>query len=465
MSGRVLIIDDDPTWGRLLEMQVRDAGLDVDRAMFLEQGLGMLEEKRFDVVFLDVSLPDGCGLDVLPQVQAAPGKPEVIIVTGEGSKDGAELAVRCGAWTYLEKSGAPAEITLNLERALQYRRQRRDAKPVSLRREGLIGRSVSFTACLDRVAEASQSDTSVLIQGETGTGKEVIAAAIHANSPRASRSFVIVDCASIPQNLAEAILFGHAKGAYTGADRNAEGLVMQASGGTLFLDEVGELPLSVQKTFLRVLQERTFRQVGGSKEIAVDFRLVAATNRDLLAMSQGGDFRSDLYYRIEAFRIDVPPLRARQEDIKPIAEYHLKRACDRQGIVTKAVSPDFYEALEDYGWPGNVRELVNAVGTAITRGLNDEMIFARHLPDEIRANVVRKSVRGIYGDLPSDGLPTFKSFRAEMIAQAEKWYFSEVVRRAGGSVAKGMEISGLAKSRFFQLLREHGLSISDAELS
>jgi CheY-like chemotaxis protein len=286
--AKILVIDDDSAVAEAILNVVRSAGHEGAGESTLQRGLNRLQEDPFDLVFLDVNLPDGSGLDTLPQIQSAASSPEVIIVTGFGDPDGAELAIKNGAWDYLSKPLSVLSIRLPLERALLYREKKMGARPLmAVSREGIIGESPRLKPCFDSLAQAAASEANVLITGETGTGKELFAWAIHRNGARRDRNFVVVDCAALPETLVESTLFGQLKGAFTGADKPRDGLIKQANGGTLFLDEVGELPISLQKVFLRVLQEKRFRPVGGGPEVASDFRLVAATNRDL-ATRRGG---------------------------------------------------------------------------------------------------------------------------------------------------------------------------------
>jgi two-component system, NtrC family, response regulator len=279
----VLIVDDDKSLAEMLVGQIVAAGHKAEAANTLAEGSNKIKKNAFDVVLLDVQLPDGNGLEYLPQFKDARSKPEVIIITGQGEADGAEKAILSGAWSYIEKPYVFRELSLHLSRALQYRQEKKKVVevPVALKRERIIGSSKSLSKCLDQVARAACCDVSVLITGATGTGKELFAKAIHENSARSGKHFVVVDCAALPETLIESILFGHVKGAFTSAEKQQDGLVRHAHGGTLFLDEVGELSIGIQKTFLRLLQEHEYRPVGSSKHEYSDFRLVAATNRDL----------------------------------------------------------------------------------------------------------------------------------------------------------------------------------------
>ena len=313
-------------------MRVQREGFDIQSAYTLQEGLKRVQSGAFDVVFLDVNLPDGNGLDILADIREAASSPEVIILTGQGTADGAELAIRSGVWDYIQKPSSIHVMMLPLLRALQYREEKLKGKsPVSLKLEGIIGSSPKMKACYDLISQAAVADVNVLITGETGTGKELFARAVHMNSARSGRNFVVVDCAALQDTLKESTLFGYEKGAFTGADQSREGLIKQADGGTLFLDEIGELPLPMQKSFLRVLQERHFRPLGSIKEIKSNFRLIAATNRNLENLVHSGRFREDLLFRLRTLTIMLPPLREHPEDIADIALYHIARICKRSG--------------------------------------------------------------------------------------------------------------------------------------
>lgn len=391
--GNILIIDDDA--------EVRETLLSLTRRMrhvgeavgSLAQGMSRLRQGGVDVVFLDVSLPDGNGLDILSGIKALIDSPEVIILTGRGDPDGAELAIQGGVWDYLLKPSPLKQTMLTLERALKYRVEKRgDKSPVALVLEDVVGRSPAMRACFDAVAGAAGTNASVLITGETGTGKELFARTIHANSARKSKPFVVVDCAALTETLVESTLFGHRKGAFTGADSDRVGLVKMADGGTLFLDEIGEMPMSLQKAFLRVLQERRFRPVGASQEVESNFRLISATNRDLERMVEEGGFRSDLLYRIKTIPILLPPLREREEDLKPLAVFHIGRLCEQYGVPFKGFDQDIFQVLNGYTWPGNVRELFNVLERAFVAAGRERTLYAMHLPQDVRIKVAKASL-------------------------------------------------------------------------
>lgn len=464
----VLIIDDDPEILDTLSLMVERMGHQSLTATRLAQGLETTRDHEIDVVFLDVRLPDGSGLDALPRIERAPSLPEVIILTGFGDPKGAELAIKSGAWDYLEKTASAKEINLALDRALQYRREkqtaRRGAKISALKREGIVGESRPLRASLELVAQAALGEADVLITGETGTGKELFARAIHNNSRRAGGPFIVVDCAALPENLVEALLFGHEKGTFTGAEKTRQGLIAQADGGTLFLDEVGELPLTLQKTFLRVLQERRFRPLGGSQEQESDFRLVAATNRDLNALVQRQEFREDLLFRLRSFHIELPPLRERLEDVRDLARAHLDQLCVRKGIAAKDFSPDFVPTLQSYSWPGNIRELLQTLERALDAAFLETTLFPKHLPTALRAEIARCTLSGkgeMDPSLPQAILPTLQEFRESIYQQAEKQYLRELLALTEHNIQKACRLAGLSQSRLYALLKEHKIPRSN----
>lgn len=467
--ARILIIDDDELICQSLSLVARQKGHEATSTYTLQEGLKKTTCEPFDVVFLDVNMPDGNGLDFLSKLPKLPTSPEIIIMTGYGDPHGAELAIKWGAWDYLEKGASVTEITLSLVRALQYREQKQLGSSINdapvLRRDGIIGNSVRLLECLDLVAQAAGSDSSVLITGETGTGKELFAWAVHQNSNRRNKSFVVVDCAALPENLIEGMLFGHEKGAFTNADHAREGLISQAHGGTLFLDEIGEMPLSLQKVFLRVLQEHRFLPLGSNREVESDFRLVVATNRNLDEMVKNGDFRSDLLFRISAFVIDLPSFRDRPEDIKELARYHTDRICEHYGTPTKEFSPDFLKMLAAYSWPGNVRELVNTLERTIAAARNELILFPKHLPIHLRIEVTKTTIKREAPFQPptelsgTSPLPQLHELRDSIYSNAEKQYLHDLMALTENNVAEACRVSGLSLSRFYALLKKQGIQL------
>jgi two-component system, NtrC family, response regulator len=470
LISRILIIDDDKIFSEMLSEMVRRLDHDAVGVSSLRDGITRALSEPFDVVFLDVRLPDGNGLEILPRLRESPSSPEIIIITGFGDPDGAELAIKNGAWDYIEKPSSLKETQLALTRALQYREERKLKRPpVALKLEGIVGTSRRMKESFNAIAQAAHSDANVLITGETGSGKELFAWAIHQNSSRADKSFVVVDCAALPDTLVESIIFGHEKGAFTGADKARDGLIRQAHGGTLFLDEIGELPLAVQKSFLRVLQERRFRPVGGERETASSFRLISATNKDLKQMVEGGKFREDLLFRIKTFLIELPPLRERKEDIRELLVHYMSQLCARYSIGVKGFSPEFLDALMAYDWPGNVRELIGALENAVTEALDEPTLYPKHLPTEIRVrlkkaelggNVPAQAVQIKHLD-PARPLPPLKDFREDKTSEVERSYLQSLMRATGGNMKEACRISGLSRPRLYAILKKLSMTKRD----
>lgn len=464
----ILIIDDDQSVGTMLQKLVMRLGHDADAARDLEEGWQVLQRASFDVVLLDVNLPDGSGLDLLPRIKDLEPSPEVIIITGRGDPDGAELAVNSGAWAYIEKPILRNTLELLLSRSLEFHEMKLARSPLKvLDRAGIVGSGRRMQDCLDTVAQAAMTDANVLLTGETGTGKELFALCIHRNSRRANKSFVVVDCSAIPETLVESVLFGHEKGAFTGATTAREGLVRQADGGTLFLDEVGELPLHVQKVFLRVLQEHRFRPIGAKSESRSNFRLIAATNRDLESMVENSGFREDLLFRLRSISVDLPALRERKEDIQELVTHYLGRLAQDYSTEMKGLAAGFFEPLLAYDWPGNVRELFHSLEEAFAAGIQDPMLFPVHVPTRIRAAVARDLVHttrtgaieaaALPGELDSpaaDSFPTLKDARSV----AEQRYLRRLMSHTRWDVHSACKLSGLSRSRLYDLLKAHNIS-------
>ncbi|MEJ2199481.1 MAG: sigma-54 dependent transcriptional regulator [Desulfuromonadaceae bacterium] len=473
--ANVLIIDDDPGIRDSLTLLIEHMGHRALEASTLSLGCELAFTHPVDVVFLDVRMPDGNGLDALHQLEQAPTTPEIIIITGYGDPKGAELAIKSGAWDYIEKTSSSKEIILALDRAIQYRQEkqavRKNTRITTLKREEIIGDSQKLRACLDSVAQSALGEANVLITGETGTGKELFARAIHRNSRRAKAPFSVVDCAALPENLVESLLFGHEKGTFTGAEKTREGLIDQANGGTLFLDEVGELPLSMQKAFLRVLQEHRFRPLGSSQERESDFRLIAATNRNLDQLVDHGGFRGDLLFRLRSFHIELPPLRERPDDIRELTRVRIDQLCERKSIPSKGFSQDFIPTLLGYSWPGNVRELFQTLERALDAAFLEPTLFSKHLPINIRAEVAKTAVtpgkespakETTAEETPAAkwNMPTLQEFRDSIYEQAEKQYLGELMLATHHNIQMACQLSGLSQSRLYALLKRHQISRS-----
>ncbi len=463
-NHNILIIDDDPGICEFMVDIITSSGHSAVYALTLKTGLEKAGTGSWDIIFLDVRLPDGNGLDAVSKLRNMPFSPEVIILTGQGTADGAAQAIRSGAWDYIAKPLTADAITLPLKHVLEIREARSAGSGHErFQREKIAGDSPELSNCLAAAAEASRNDANVLITGESGTGKELIARAIHDNSRRAKAPFVIVDCAAMPESLVESVLFGHEKGAFTGAVSAREGLIRQANGGTLFLDEVGELSLSHQKRFLRVLQERRLRPVGASREEATDFRLIAATHRDISDMAHRGAFREDLLFRLRGLTIALPNLKSRRGDTQIIAMRAIGKYCERFGVEVKGFYPEFLEALAQYPWPGNVRELIAAVEAAVIHAKDEPLLHPIHLPIHIRADLARRTVGNRSNETSpqkTKNAPSGLSIRfRDHMKTAEKKYLEEVVITAGGSVQKASRLSELSRAQVYRLLKKHKISL------
>ena len=460
----VLIIDDNFSLCDSLSKAVIKKGHYAIHAQTLSEGLKTARRENPDVIFLDVLLPDGNGLEMLPLFQEGPMPPEIIIITGEAKAIGAKQASEKGAWDYVQKGASLYELLLPLERALQFRAERMSAsKPISLKREGIIGESQPLLNCLNIVAQAATCDLPVLISGETGTGKELFAWAIHANSSRSNKGFVVVDCASLPESLVESMLFGYESGAFTGANRRTEGLIKEADGGTLFLDEIGEMPLSIQKSLLRVLQERTYKRIGGVSDLHSDFRVIAATNRDMNIMVEEKKFRQDLIFRLTAIKMQLPPLRERGNDIELLTSIRLNKMVSERSRVRKGFADEFIQYLYSYDWPGNVRELLNALDLAVINSGDAPTLYHYDLPTDIKSKVLEilltenKSDKTELDLTATTELGPYKHEKEKYMAQFNENYLRRLMAYSQGDIYKACKISDLSKPRLYQLLRQHGI--------
>jgi DNA-binding NtrC family response regulator len=453
---RVLIVDDEPdvvtNWARLLGGE----GYPCITAPDGETALSLLESERPDIVLTDLKMPRVDGMQVLAGARGVDPDAVVIVVTGHGTVESAVEAMRAGAFDYLLKP-LPANDVLRLAvaRAAERRRlieeNRRLREPLASRAgfDQIVGRSPAMIAVFDLVRKAARSEANILVQGESGTGKELIARAIHAQSPRVAEVFVPVDCAALPDALLESELFGHERGAFTGADRTKPGMLEVADRGTLFLDEIGELPQALQSKLLRALQERQIRRVGGTKFFNVDVRLVSATNRNAAELVRKGEFRDDLFYRINVITIALPPLREPTGDVTLLAHHFLRRYGRNREHALEGIEPEVMAHLEAYSWPGNVRELQNVLerACALTDG---PMIGARDLPEHIRG-------RGRPGPaILGKDLPLAQAREAWLHTFAQS-YLIELLCRHGGNISQAAKTAGVDRKTLHRLLAKHGI--------
>jgi Nif-specific regulatory protein len=418
--GRILIADDHDALRRGLVRALTEAGHEVDEAPNGNAAIERLHESYFDVVLSDLKMGGSDGIDVLKTTKTLHPTTAVILMTAFGSVSTAVEAMKIGAFDYVQKPFEIEEMEVKIEKALELRRMRheldylRHAQHDIYDFERIIGSSGALQRVLGVVKKVAKSNTTVLIRGETGTGKELIAGAIHHNSLRAGRNFVKVNCAALQENLLESELFGHEKGAFTGADKQRIGRFEQADGGSLFLDEIGDMSASTQAKILRVLQEHEFERLGGTRTLRVDVRLVAATNRDLSAMVAQGLFREDLYYRLNVVSIEMPPLRDRKEDITALANFFIRRFSAELKKKSDGLEPDAQKMLMRYNWPGNIRELENAIERAM-------LLSEGHLisADDLRLGEVAttQSAREAQAPvrIPPTGIPLEEIERAALV--------------------------------------------------
>jgi DNA-binding NtrC family response regulator len=368
----ILIVEDEPKLRRLVELQLADDGYDVKSAGDAESGLKFFNEGAFDLVLTDMKLPGMTGLELLQTIKSADPQMPVVMMTAFGSVESAVDAMKAGASDYLLKPFSLAELVMVVRKELdthQLREENRNLREALGRRyeyKNIVAQSEKMQAVLALVERVAPSNVTVLIGGESGVGKDLVARAIHEHSQRARGPFIKINSTAIPENLLESELFGYEKGAFSGATGSKPGKFELADRGTLFLDEIGDVPLAIQVKLLRVLQEKEFERLGGVKTLKVDVRLIAATNRDLRAALEEGTFREDLYYRLNVVPIDIPPLREHKEDIPSLVKYFLDKFSRDAGTAAKAITPAAMKVLVDFQWPGNVRELENVIQRAVT---------------------------------------------------------------------------------------------------
>src|SRR5689334_11467447 len=424
-GAKILIVDDERSIRELLEIFLKKEGFNVTSASNAPEGLARVKASDFDLIISDIKMADMSGIDFLRELRKTTFSGQFILLTAFASAETAIQALKMGAFDYILKTeNFMEELKLVVHSALENRRLREEN--TYLRREfkkvhgmgNLIGKSKKMQELFKMIEVVSATNSTVLITGESGTGKELVAKAIHLNSPRAENQFISVNCGAFTETLLESELFGYMKGAFTGATANKKGLFEVADKGTIFLDEIGDTSLAMQVKLLRVLQERTLRRVGGTEEVPVDVRIIAATNRDLAAMVAEGEFREDLFYRVSVIPLHLPPLRHRVDDIPLLANHFLSRLNATMGKNIQRLSAEALKKMESYGWPGNVRQLENAIERAYILETSDELSDT-HLPD----SVSRSLKLGAPINIPDDGFDL-----EQYLSKIEKSYLEEALR-------------------------------------
>jgi DNA-binding NtrC family response regulator len=455
-GASIMVIDDEP----LMRMTVQDAlaaeGFGVMTAETGRKGIDLFKNKHVDVLITDLRLPDMDGIEILKEVKAVNPAIQVILITGFGSIDSAVNAMKEGASDYLTKPFAMDELLLIIKRIL--RMKQLEEENVSLRKkveeryglEGLVGKSPQMLKIYELIETVAQTDTTVLISGESGTGKELAANAIHFQSPRKKGPFVKVNCAALPETLLESELFGHEKGAFTGALRQRKGRFEMADGGTLFLDEIGDISLGVQVKLLRVLQERQFERVGGNETLSVDVRLICATQKDLKDEIRKGAFREDLYYRLNVVPIALPPLRERREDVLLLADHFIDKFSKKMGKEITGLTGDAKTLLLKYPFPGNIRELENMLERAIAL-IKGKAIQAEDLPDELcgQPSSIQDVCNRIRGSKPLTSAT--KLF--------EKEYIQSVLEKTKGKKGQAADTLGISRKTLWEKIKELEIEI------
>jgi DNA-binding NtrC family response regulator len=443
--GRILIVDDESNARAALSEILREEGYATETAADGFKALGKIDEFAPDVILTDLKMPGLDGIAFMEKARAAAPGAVFVVMTAFGSISSAVDAMKKGAENYLLKPLDPGALGAVVERAMEKARLFQEARRLRdrLRERNAFSHIVSsdpgMHAVLELVAQVGPSKASVLVTGESGTGKELIAEAIHGASPRAKAPFVRLHCAALSESLLESELFGHERGAFTGAIARREGRFKQADGGTLFLDEIAEIPPAVQVKLLRFLQERTFERVGGNETLKVDVRVIAATNRDLAAEIKKGTFREDLFYRLNVVTVELPPLRERRGDIPVLASFFLRRYAAENGKSIETLSDDVLEALFQYGWPGNVRELENVIERAVVL-CDGSRIEKKHLPPTV---------------VPSEGRDGLPAIPGSTIADLERYAILKTLEACGGSTSKAATVLGVSPRKIQYKLHEY----------
>jgi two-component system, NtrC family, response regulator PilR len=456
--ARILIVDDERSIRELLEIFLRKEGYDVQTAPSVSGALELIKSTEFDLIVSDIRMPDMSGIDLLRHVRSNNFNGQFILLTAFASADAAIQALKMGAFDYILKTeNYLEELKVVVRHALENRRLREEN--TYLRREfkkvhglgSMIGKSASMQELFKMIEVVSGTNSTVLVTGESGTGKELVAKAIHLSSPRADDAFVSVNCGAFPETLLESELFGYMKGAFTGAAANKKGLFEVADKGTIFLDEVGEMSQGMQVKLLRAIQERTIRRVGGTEELPVDVRIIAATNRDLAGMVAENQFREDLFYRISVIPLEIPPLRHRRDDIPLLANHFLSRLNVTMNRSIERISEEALQRLEAHDWPGNVRELENAMERALILETSKELTAA-FLPNG--TSPAAGSLK-VAADLPAEGIDL-----EAYVEGIQKGFLEEALRRSNGVQVKAAQLLRMTYRSFRHYLQKYSIPAS-----
>jgi two-component system NtrC family response regulator len=461
VPANILVIDDERVICDGCRLALSEQGHAVDVSLEGKAGLDAVLKVGYDILLLDMKLPDTNGMEILRAVHEAKPRLNVIVMTGYSTVQNAVEAMKKGAFDYLAKPFTEDELLLSVERALENKRLVEEN--LALRQQlyersdfdSIVGEHSTILHIFDEIKRVAPTESTVLLEGESGTGKELFARAIHAHSKRATRQFVAVDCSTFSPGLLESELFGHVKGAFTGADRDKAGIFQAADGGTLFLDEIGNLNFKTQGKLLRVMETHEFKPVGASRPKRTDLRIISATNRDLKAMVEAGDFREDLFYRLNVLPIFLPPLRERKSDIPLLAYHFLKFFCRKMGKRIEGISDDALEVLVNQEWPGNVRQLKNTIERLVIMTDRKYVDFF-YLLDQLSLHKGR----------PGDGVPeTLEELKAvkrhllqERFGRAEKAFLLKALRECNGNVSHAAKKVGMRRPNFHALMRKHKLS-------
>ncbi|HEY1234664.1 MAG TPA: sigma-54 dependent transcriptional regulator [Candidatus Binatia bacterium] len=463
-AGNLLVVDDDQNLIELIGLKLKAEGYEVTTAATGQEAVQAAKAAIFDLCIVDLRLSDQDGISVMRELHSINPGMRVIILTGYGTVESAVQAMQEGAYSYLSKPFNTQELLLQISRALENRRLNSEIQRLKGLLEqaydfpNIVAKSGKMRSVLDIVSRIADTESTIYLQGESGTGKELIAKAIYLASSRRDKPFVAVNCAALPEPLLESELFGHEKGSFTGADKSTRGLLSQANNGTFFLDEIGDMPLSIQAKLLRALQDKQFYPVGSERPVAVNVRIIVATNKNLEEEVAKGNFRLDLFYRLHVIPIHLPPLRERKEDIPLLADRFLKQISQQMKKKIKGITPEAMRKLMLYDWPGNVRELENTLEYAVAMTRHDTLTEDSILHTKgTMANSSRTEDLATFVNGTKGPVKSYKSAKYEF----EKGYLVHLLKLCGGKASEAAKLAGKSRTDFYELLRKHEIKIDD----